>query len=77
VLGHDPSADLVKRVVPRKRPKLSAGSVPPEDSHVVELEQPCSCPLKACKVELAKLIGGEDTMLIQVDTDELISFRSR
>jgi hypothetical protein len=76
MLGYDPGADLVEGVVPGKRPEMSARPVSPEDSHVVELEQSCSCPLKACEVQLKQLIGGEDAMLIQVDTDELISFRS-
>jgi len=31
--------------------------------------------LKACKVQLEELIGGKDSMLVKVDTDELISFR--
>jgi hypothetical protein len=77
MLAHDPGTDLVQGVVPGKRPEMSTGPVPPEDSHVVELEQSCSCPLKACEVQLEQLIGGEDPMLVKVDTDELISLRSR
>ncbi len=77
MLGNDPGADLIQRVVPGKRPKRSAGPVPPQDPHVVEPQESCSCPLKACKVKLEQLIGGEDPMLMQVDTDELISFGSR
>jgi hypothetical protein len=76
MLGHDPGADLIQGVMPRQGSEMSARSVPPEDSHVVEPEQSCSCPLKACKVQLEHLIGGQNPMLVQVDTDELISFRS-
>ena len=43
----------------------------------MELEQPCSCALNACEVKLAKVIGGEDPMFIEVDKHELISFGSR
>jgi hypothetical protein len=43
----------------------------------VELGKPCSCSLDAGEVELEELIGGKDSMLMKIDTDELISFGDR
>jgi hypothetical protein len=41
------------------------------------LRETCSCSLDAGEVELVKLIGGEDSMLVKIKTDELISFGDR
>jgi hypothetical protein len=38
------------------------------------LRESCSCSLDAGEVELSKLIGGKDSMLVKIKTDELISF---
>src|SRR5438552_11890473 len=36
MFGHDLRADPIQRVVPRKRPELCPGSVPPQDAHCME-----------------------------------------
>jgi hypothetical protein len=41
----------------------------------MELEQPSSCSLDAGEVNLEELIGGEDPMLVEIETDELIPLR--
>jgi hypothetical protein len=41
----------------------------------LELEQPSSCSLDAREVKLEELIGGEDPMLMEIETDELIAMR--
>jgi hypothetical protein len=53
---------------------MSARAVSPDHPQLVELGQSCSCSLDAGEVELKQLIAGEDSMLVKVQTDELISF---
>jgi hypothetical protein len=77
MLGHDPGPHLVERVVPRKRSEMCTGSVPPEHSQLVQLRQPCSRSLDALEVKFEQLIGGKDSMLVKVKTDQLISFGNR
>jgi hypothetical protein len=64
MLGHDLRADTIQRVVPRKRPELRPGSVPPQDAHGVETREARSCSLRTREVELEQLLGGKDPMLV-------------
>ena len=43
---------------------------PPEDSQLVEMQQPGSCALDAREMKLVQLFGGEDPMLVKIDADE-------
>jgi hypothetical protein len=77
VLGNDHGPDLVQDVVPGKRAEVSPRAIPPDHPQLVKLRESCSCSLDAGEVELVKLFGGKDSMLVKIQTDELISFGDR
>jgi hypothetical protein len=56
---------------------MSPRAVPPEDAHLVQLEEPCPCSLDTREVKLEQLVSGENPMFMKIKTDELISFSSR
>jgi hypothetical protein len=60
-----------------KRAHVSTRARAPNHPQLVELSKTSSCSLDALEVKLVHLIGGKDTMLVKVKTDELISFGDR
>jgi hypothetical protein len=77
VLGNDHGAHVVQDVMPGKRAQVSTRARAPDDLQLVEPRKTSSCSLDAGEVEFMKLIGGKDSMLMKIQTDELISFGNR
>jgi hypothetical protein len=43
---------------------MGTRAVPPEDANLVQLEEPCACPLDTREVKLEQLISGENPMFM-------------